>query len=132
MDTILNNTNYFYRNAIITKQNNKVALIDIDQVQNITALDDWLGIVVSLADGHHTIKELVEYMSHQYNKAPDNLELTIHSALNRLIDGNIVRLSAEKVELPYYLSAPIEDLDIEKARKLIKEDGYHFSENDQS
>jgi len=28
------------------------------------------------------------------------------------------------VQLPYYLAAPIEHLDIEKAKKLIKEDGY--------
>ncbi len=36
----------------------------------------------------------------------------------------MLKLSETAVELPYYLAAPIEQLDIEKAQKLIKGDGY--------
>ena len=126
MTNILNNLNYFYRNATFTRKNNQVALVNIDDPEQVSVLDDWLGVVVSLADGKHTIKELIEYMSHQYVKAPDNLDKTIHSVLNRLIEGDIVRLSEGKVELPYYLAEPVENMDIDKARALILKDGYAF------
>lgn len=128
MTNILNNSNYFYRNAIFTRKNKQVALVNIDDIEQVSILDEWLGVVVSLADGKHTIKELIEYMSHQYAKVPDNLEKTIHSVLNRLVGGDIVRLSEGKVELPYYLAEPVENMDLEKARALIAKDGYVFEE----
>ena len=55
----MNNTQYFYRTAIFTRENNQVALVDIYHPEQLTPLDDWLGTVVSLADGGHTIQELV-------------------------------------------------------------------------
>jgi hypothetical protein len=83
-----------------------------------------MGIVISLADGKHTIQALVDYMSSRYQQAPDNLEETLHSVLERLQEGKIVQLSETAVDLPYYLASPIEELDIEKAKNLIQEDGY--------
>ena len=120
----MENKQYFYRAAVFTRKNNKVALADIYAPENISPLDEWMGIVVSLADGHHTIQELISYMESRYQEAPDNLEKTLHSVMERLLDGSIVKLSDTEVELPYYLASPIEELDLEKARNLIKEDGY--------
>ena len=101
-----------------------MALADVHHPQNTSPLDDWMGIVVSLADGSHTIEELVSYLKKHYPMPPENLEKTLHSVLERLEGGEIVRLTDEKVELPYYLASPIEELDIEKAKKLMNEDGY--------
>lgn len=115
---------YFYRTAIFTRKDNQVALVDINNPDEITALEDWLAVVVSLADGQHTIQELIGFMSRQYPKAPANLAKTLDSAIERLQEGKIVQLSDQAVELPYYLASPIEELDIDKAKKLIKEDGY--------
>jgi len=115
---------YFYRTAIFTRKEGRVALVDIDDPENITALEDWLGTVVSLADGAHTIQEIIDYMSRQYPSPPDKLEETIHSVIERLEEGKIIRLSNSAVSLPYYLASPIEKLNIKKAQKLIKEDGY--------
>lgn len=120
----MENKQYFYRAAVFTRKDNKVSLADIYAPENQSPLEEWMGIVVSLADGHHTIQELISYMGSRYQQAPDNLEKTLHSVLERLLDGGIVKVSDTAVELPYYLASPIEELDLEKARSLIKEDGY--------
>ncbi|MEH6529015.1 MAG: hypothetical protein V7718_03630 [Porticoccus sp.] len=120
----MDNTQFFYRTAIFTRKDNQVALADIYQPETSSPLDDWMGIVVSLADGKHTIQELVGYLSNRYQQAPANLEETLHSVIERLLEGKIIQLSEDAVELPYYLASPIEELDIEKAISLIQEDGY--------
>jgi hypothetical protein len=120
----IDNGQYFYRTAIFTRKEGKVAMVDIDDPTNETALEDWLGIVVSLADGAHTIDELISYMRQQYPNPPANLEETVHSVIERLEEGKIIQLSSRAVTLPYYLASPIEKLNIKKAQKLIKEDGY--------
>jgi hypothetical protein len=120
----MDNAQFFYRTAIFTRKDNQVALADIYQPETSSPLDDWMGIVVSLADGKHTIQELVDYLGNRYQQVPANLEETLHSVIERLIEGKIIHLSKEAVELPYYLASPIEELDIEKAIGLIQEDGY--------
>ena len=102
-------------------------LVDISNPDKATPLDEWLGIVVSLADGQHTIQQLIDYMAKQYHESPIKLEETLHSVIERLEEGKIIQLSTRIVSLPYYLSLPIEELDIEKAKKLIKEDDYKSS-----
>jgi ParB-like chromosome segregation protein Spo0J len=120
----MNNSQYFYRTVIFTRKDNEIALTDINQPENTTPLDEWLGTVVSLADGEHTIQELIDYMRGRYQAPPANLEETVHSVIERLIEGNLIKLSEEAVTLPYYLAAPIEELDLEQARKEISRDGY--------
>ncbi len=120
----MDKTKYFYRTVVFTRKNNKVALADINQPNHTTPLDEWLGIMVSLADGHHSIQEMVDYMIQRYQQPPSNLEKTLLSVIQRLIEGKIIQLSAEKISLPYYLASPIEELDIAKAKALILDDGY--------
>jgi iron-sulfur cluster repair protein YtfE (RIC family) len=118
----MNNKHYFYRNITFTRKNNRVALADIDQPDNTSALDEWMGVVVTLADGEHTIQELIDYIQQRYQNPPSNLEKTLHSIIERLEEGKIIQLSEKTVTLPYYLASPIEELDLEKARQLMKED----------
>jgi hypothetical protein len=129
----MNNSQYFYRTIIFTKKNNQVALADINQPEadiykpeNATPLDEWLGTVVSLADGRHSIQEMIDYMGKKYPAPPHNLEMTIHSVIERLQKSNLIKLCESPVTLPYYLAAPAEELDLEKARKLIQEDGHNI------
>ncbi len=122
--TLLNINHYFYRTVVFTRAGNKVALADIEHPQQTTELEDWMGIVISLADGEHTLVELVNYMASQYQQVPEKLEETLESVVERLVESKLLRLSENKVQLPYYLAAPIEQLDLEKAKKMIKEDGY--------
>jgi len=122
--TLLNINHYFYRTVVFTRAGNKVALADIEHPQQTTELEDWMGIVISLADGEHTLVELVNYMASQYQQVPEKLEETLESVVERLVESKLLRLSENKVQLPYYLAAPIEQLGLEKAKKMIKEDGY--------
>jgi hypothetical protein len=122
-DFILDKAQFFYRTAIFTRKAGKVALADINNPTDTTELEEWFGVVVSLADGQHTIKELIDHMGGQYQQPPERLEETLDSVIERLIEGKMIQLSEKEVELPYYLASPIEQLDIEKAKKLMKEDG---------
>ena len=118
----MDNSQYFYRRVVFTRKNNQVSLVDIDHPDNTTLLDDWMGTVVSLADGQHSINELIDYLGKQYQAAPENLVDTLHSVIERLIEGDMIQLSEKKVSLPYYLASPIEQLDMEKAKTLLSED----------
>lgn len=120
----MNNSQYFYRTVVYTRKNNEIGLVDINQPDQVTPLGEWLGLVVSLADGAHTIQELLDYVSSRYASVPSNLEKTVHSVIERLQEGGLIKLSESPVALPYYLAEPLESLDVEKARKLIGEDGY--------
>ncbi len=121
----MDNVQYFYRKVVFTRKNNQIALADINQPDNISPLEDWMGTVISLADGIHTIQELIDYLKQQYEVAPVNLEETLHSVVERLLEGELIQLSDTKVDLPYYLALPIEQLDIEKAKQLMAEEEHN-------
>ena len=120
----MNKSHYFYRTVIFTRKAGIVALADINNPTETTALEEWFGVVISLADGKHTLQELTDFMAKQYPKKPERLDDTLESVIERLVESKMLKLNAQAVELPYYLAAPIEQLDIDKARKLIIEDGY--------
>lgn len=120
MDT----SKYFYRNVIFSKTGNQISLLDINNPdKEKKALEPWFGVVLQLADGQHTIDEFFSLLSTKYNGVPPaNLKETIHSVIERLVKTNLIVLTKNPTELPYYLSRPYEYLDIEKARKLLKND----------
>ncbi len=126
MDT----SQYFYRNVIISKASDKVSLIDIyNPDEKGEALEGWLGLVLQLADGQHTIEELFQHLSRKYNRMPPaNLKETVHSVVERLAKLKFIVLTKEVVELPYYLSLPYEQLDIDKAKKELEEDKINKSQ----
>jgi len=120
MDT----SNYFYRNTVFSKEENKVSLVDLFNPDNERhELEPWLGLILQLADGQHTIEELHYFLADKYqDTTPENLKKTIHSVIQRLVSLHFVVLTKEPTDLPYYLSLPYELLDIEKAKKLLEQD----------
>jgi hypothetical protein len=122
----LDKSQYFSRWVVYSKQGDKVSLVDLQNPEaEALSYEPWLGIVISLADGQHTIEQLIEYLADHYQGSPpENLGATIESALERLVETGTVQLSSATVELPYYLSLPTEQLDIPKALRLMAEDGY--------
>lgn len=121
----MDKSQYFYRTVVFTRKDGETALVNIYNPAETTPLEPWLATVVSLADGEHTVEELIEYMVGQYpSGVPSDLEKTLDSVFERLMDSGFIKLSGTKVTLPYYLADPIEDLDLEKAKQLIQEDGY--------
>lgn len=117
----MDNTQYFYRTVIFTRHGDQIALANIDNPQQTTPLEEWLGLVISLADGQHSIQQLIDFLAAQYSQVPDKLEDTVHSVIERLTESQMLQLSDHAIDLPYYLASPIEELDLEKARALIKE-----------
>ena len=117
---------YFYRIAFFSMQEDKVSLLDANDLSAKTPpLEPWPGVAVSLADGQHTIQQLIENLAGQYHGAPpQELDRTIESAIERLTETEVLKLADQAVNLPYYLSLPAEKLDMEMARRLMTDDGY--------
>jgi hypothetical protein len=126
LSNLANKKQYFYRTVVFTRQGDKVFLTDINYPDKLTELEGWMGIIISLADGEHTLQELIDFMKSQYQQVPENLVETIDSVVERLLAGKMLVLAEKPVKLPYYLAAPMEQLDREKAKKLIAEDGYNI------
>ena len=125
MDT----SQYFYRNALFSKQGKSIYLIDIDNPEKKQQeLEPWFGIVFQLADGQHTLEQLYQYLAMQYNgEAPQNLSDTLKSVVDRMIEGKLIVLTKQVTELPYYLSMPYEMLDIDKAKKELAKDKFNLN-----
>jgi len=117
-------TQYFYRNVTFSKSNGKVFLIDIaDPDGDKEELDGWFGLVLLMADGQHTVDELFDFLSTKYQGSPpDNLKDTIDSVIQRMSETKFIVLTDIKTELPYYLSLPYEQLDVDKAIGLMEQD----------
>jgi hypothetical protein len=122
----MDKSQYFYRIAVFSMQEDKVSLLDAADLSAKTPpLESWLGLVVSLADGQHTLQQLIEHLAGQYEGTPPHeLERTIESVIDRLTETDVIKLADQAVTLPYYLSLPAEKLDMEMARRFMADDGY--------
>jgi len=128
----MDRSQYISRCVVFSKKGDKVSLVDLcnPDVEPLV-YEPWLGLVVALADGQHTIQELISYASQHYASGPPGgLDSTIESAVKRLSETSIVQLSDEPIELPYYLTLPAERLDVPKALHLMAENGYTLEQAD--
>ena len=122
----MDRTQYISRCVVFSKKGDKVSLVDLyDPDAEPLVYEPWLGLVVTLADGQHTIQELISYASQLYAKdPPSRLDDTIESAVTRLSETGTIQLSDEPIELPYYLTLPAERLDVPRALRLMAENGH--------
>jgi hypothetical protein len=121
----LNHAQYVKRNTVYKIEDETVSIVDVHENNNLTPLDPWMGVIVSLADGQHTLDQLIQHMTGQYpNGGPDNLVATIESAIKRLKETKVVELTFQPATLPYYLSMPIDDQDPKMATEIMINDGF--------
>lgn len=118
---------YCYRILSFTRLGGEVALIDRFDPEKTIPLESWLGTVISLADGQHSIKELIDYLRGHYGtNVPAELERTVESVIERLIESQALMLSDKPYALPYHLSRPFEELDPNEAKLSMAEGGYQI------
>lgn len=116
---------FFARTMVHARRGEDVVLVDMHDATATVPLDPWPGKVLLLADGSHTVRELVAYISAQYGgRPPVNLEATLSSVIDRLRQANAIALTDEPVSLPYYLALPADKQDPAKANRLMLEDGF--------
>lgn len=121
----MDHEHYFKRNSVYRIEGDTVSLVDVDDNNAVTPLDPWLGMVVSLADGQHTVSQLIQHLASQYRDgAPNNLTETTESVVKRLCDSNVVILSPQPTTLPYYLSRPLDELEPKYATEMMIKDGF--------
>ncbi len=120
-----NRSKYFARTVLFAKREAGVMLVDMHDASVTEPLEPWLGKVLLLADGTHTVQQLIDFVGRQYGlNPPPTLDATIDSVIERLCGSKIIALSQEPVTLPYYLSLPADEQDAERANRLMAEDGF--------
>lgn len=90
-------------------------------------MDPWPQLIYLEADGQKTVSEFVYDMASKYGKKqpiPEQLDSTIIQMINSLLDDKLIELSTESRKLPYYIDLPQSKQDLNKANKLMKEDGF--------
>lgn len=126
----MDHNHYFKRNAVYKVEEDAISVVDVHENNTITPLDPWMGAVVSLADGQHTIAQLIQHMTAQYpGDAPENLTQTLESVIDRLTETDVVELTLRPSILPYYLLIPMDQQDPKKATEMMTNDGFLKSPN---
>ena len=116
---------YFKRNAVYKLDGDNVFVVDIQDNNSLTELDPWMAKIVLLADGQHTIDQLIQNLTSQYPAgAPDNLVATIESVITRLTESDVIELTSRPTLLPYYLRLPIDEQKPKEATELMIKDGF--------
>ena len=121
----MDHAHYFKRNAVYKVEKDEISVVDVHENNTITPLDPWMGAVLSLADGQHTIAQLIQHMAAQYpNGAPENLTKTLESVIDRLTETDVIELTLRPSILPYYLRIPMNEQDPKKATEMMINDGF--------
>lgn len=121
----MDHAHYFKRNAVYRVEKDEISVVDVHENNTITPLDPWMGAVLSLADGQHTIAQLIQHMAAQYpNGAPENLTKTLESVIDRLTETDVIELTLRPSILPYYLRIPMNEQDPKKATEMMINDGF--------
>jgi len=121
----LDHAHYFKRNAVYKVEENEISVVDVHENNTITPLDPWMGAVLTLADGQHTIAQLIQHMAAQYpNGAPEDLTKTLESVIDRLTETDVIELTLRPSILPYYLRIPMNEQDPKKATEMMINDGF--------
>ena len=121
----MDHAHYFKRNAVYKVEKDEISVVDVHENNTITPLDPWMGAVLTLADGQHTIAQLIQHMAAQYpNGAPENLTKTLESVIDRLTETDVIELTLRPSILPYYLRIPMNEQDPKKATEMMINDGF--------
>lgn len=121
----MDHAHYFKRTTVYKIEDDTVSVVDVHDNNTITPLDPWMGAVISLADGQHTVAQLMQHMAGQYPAgAPDNLAETIESVITRLTDSGVLELTPAPATLPYYLQMPLDAQEPKLATELMINDGF--------
>ena len=116
---------YFKRNTVYKVNGDEISVVDVKDSNSLTTLDPWMARIVLLADGQHTIDQLIEHMTTQYpDGAPENLIETIESVITRLTENEVIELTMRPSLLPYYLRLPIDEQDPKEATAMMIKDGF--------
>lgn len=122
-------SNYFYRTLIYSEVKGQVHVYEKVPPYSLIPLDPWLGRVILLADGQHTLQELIDYIASQYQGSiPENYLKTIGSVIERLLESEAITLSETPYNLPYHLAMPKEHQDPAMTERSMKETGYSVVE----
>lgn len=108
-----------------TDANGQVSVYEKLPPHGLIPLEPWLGLVIQLADGQHTLQELIDYVADRYQgNVPESYLKTMGSVIERLLESGAMELSETPYTLPYHLAMPKDHQDPVLAERSMKEAGY--------
>lgn len=121
----MEHAHYFKRNTVYKVEGENISIVNVQEDNTVTTVDPWMARVILLADGQHTIAQLIQHMISQYpDGAPENLVETIESVITRLTDSDVIELTSRPSLLPYYFRLPIDEQDPKKATEMMIADRF--------
>ncbi|TPE44096.1 hypothetical protein [Pontibacter mangrovi] len=118
---------YFVRLARWDWLNQDMIHVVDNNAPRMITMDPWPQLIYLEADGQKTVSEFVYDMASKYGKEqpiPDELDSTIIQMIKSLLDDKLIELSTKIRKLPYYIDLPQSKQDLNKANKLMIEDGF--------
>jgi len=115
---------YFIRDAAYDLIGGRVVVTDRHRPRVVT-LDPWLEVIFAAADGQRTVDQFVTELEAGYaDGAPDGLAAQTARFVQSLENDGLIKMIDESMKLPYYLSNPKSELDMDRATELMKKDGF--------
>jgi hypothetical protein len=115
---------FFRRKARFDVLNDHIVVADPKQPRMVT-LDSWLELVFQMADGEHTVGQMIAHLGKGYDGGPPaGLDQQIIEIVNNLVQLGFVELVAEGKPLPFYLSQPVSKQDPAAAKAAMMQDGF--------
>ncbi|MEW7291329.1 hypothetical protein [Aquimarina sp. 2304DJ70-9] len=118
---------YFVRTLQWDWLNEEMIHLFDNKSPRVITMDEWPQQIYLDADGQKTIEEYIIWIANKYSRGqvPSTLDKDIILMIEDLIeDGEMIKLTEGKTDLPYYLDSPKSKQDIDKAYELMKKDGY--------
>lgn len=118
---------YFIRTLQWDWLNEEMIHLFDNKSPRVITMDEWPQQIYLDADGQKTIEEYIIWMANKYGRGqvPATLDKDMILMIEDLIeDGEMIKLTNEKTDLPYYLDSPKSKQDLDKAYELMKKDGY--------
>ncbi|MCI0638175.1 MAG: hypothetical protein L0Y72_25025 [Gemmataceae bacterium] len=115
---------YFRRTARFDLLNGHIVVADPKQPRMVT-LDPWLELVFQMADGEHTIDQMIVHLGKGYEGgSPAGLDQQVLDIVNHLVAEGFVELVANSTTLPFYLTEPVSKQDAAEAKAAMLRDGF--------
>ena len=127
LESYLNKDKYFVRTLQWDWLNKREIHLFDNKSPRIITMGEWPQQIYLDADGKRTVSEYILWMANQFGngKVPEDLDKSMIQTMEDLIeDGEMLKFIKEKTDLPYYLDGPKSNQDLDRAYKLMVQDGY--------
>jgi hypothetical protein len=115
---------YLSRNVTFRMMGEKVVLIE-NRRPGVVTMDEWPQLIFTRANGEVTVGQIIDELRPHFPKGmPQELPIQIKRLVGEMEQAGFISLHSKKRRLPYYLSMPMEQQDLQRSKSEMKADGF--------